>query len=174
VPDAELVRDSSGDGLSDWLSRQGWRVAFLATDHLSPNDFTGTPSRGERGSVVAQLVVCEPRPYAEATADCRIVPMADVAGIDAPPIGTVAEDVVTREYVRSEVDSSVDNLYAYLHGERADLALELDLQPIVDGFATEYEQWVLNASVAELEPDGHRTGVQRGTRRHERPPRIEE
>lgn len=82
-----------------------------------------------------------------------------VAGIGAPSIDSVAASVVTREYVRTEVNATVDALYAYLHGERDDLALAIDLRPVVDGFATEYEQWVYNASVAELEPDWNVEGL---------------
>lgn len=109
VSDAELIRDSSGDGLSDWLSRQGWRVAFMASDHLAPNDFADLPDRGEPGTRVAELVVCEPRPYDEAYADCRIVPMDQVDGIAS--VRAVPDDRGERGW---RFEPSIDEVMAAL------------------------------------------------------------
>lgn len=77
----------------------------------------------------------------------------DLGGSDAPAVEDVARSVVTPAYVQSELDASIDSLYAYLHGERDDIALRVDLRPVHDGFAMEYEEWVREASVDELEPE---------------------
>lgn len=84
---------------------------------------------------------------------------ADFAGSGAPAIDEVAESVVTEEYVRTELEGAVDAFYAYLHGDRDDLALTVDMAPVRDGFRTEYGEWVRDADVADLEPDAGVEGV---------------
>lgn len=84
----------------------------------------------------------------------------DLGGTDAPPVDAVARSVVTPKFVRGELFGAVDALYAYLHSDRDDLVLAVDLAPVRDGFADAYEQWVRDAEVSELEPDSGLAGLE--------------
>ncbi|MFC3958164.1 hypothetical protein [Halovivax cerinus] len=83
----------------------------------------------------------------------------------ALPIDRSTNDVlaaaITREYVRSQVDANVDELYAYLHGERETLSLTIETDPVIENAVTELEAELQGVSPSDF--DETLSGLATGT-----------
>lgn len=100
------------------------------------------------------------------TARTFVVEQAAVSGgVDAgsaagasggpPPVfgnatSRIVEEAVTEPYLRGEVERNVDATYAYLHGERDELVVAVDLEPVQDEVTDVLEEEIRNASLVEL------------------------
>jgi hypothetical protein len=83
--------------------------------------------------------------------------VVEAAGSEAPggaagPIDTQAllRDAVDRAYLQNQTERNVEELYAYLHGERDTLNLTVDTRPLKADVGDAVEAQVRNATVAEL------------------------
>lgn|GEM_PF-2155341 len=71
---------------------------------------------------------------------------------EQPPVDRMIESVVTPTYVEGQVEQNLGALYAYLDGERADLQLAFDLEPIKAGISQEMAAWVASLDPGEISP----------------------
>lgn len=68
------------------------------------------------------------------------------------PIDTeeVLNESLTESYLRGEAERNVDRFYAYLHGDREDLVLAIDLSPVRENVRDTVRSDVEDAGLAEL------------------------
>jgi len=71
---------------------------------------------------------------------------------EQPPIDEMVRSVVTPAYVQGEVEGNLDDLYAYLEGERTTLSLTFDLVPVKAGISEEMAAWVASLDPGEISP----------------------
>ena len=91
---------------------------------------------------------------------------ANPAGSDQIPsaiqhsINTTAivDDAVTAEYIRSQARANLFRLYDFLHGERPDLALRVDLVPLKDSLASAVGDQVSDIDISTLVEEYAPTG----------------
>ncbi|MFB6361479.1 MAG: hypothetical protein ABEH59_09190 [Halobacteriales archaeon] len=73
---------------------------------------------------------------------------------DSPPLPvdpqTVAAAAVDAEYLQSQIEPTIERTYAYLHGNRDELELVIELQPAKTAIADAVEAELENASPTEL------------------------
>lgn len=75
------------------------------------------------------------------------------------PAGVSEEELMqeafTEEYARTQVEENIHRLYAYLHGDRDDLRLELDAEPLKQSMLAEVEGEADDIDLAETDvPEG--------------------
>jgi len=68
-----------------------------------------------------------------------------------PPVGEIAREAVTPEYVQGQLSENVHDVYAYLHGERDDLEVTVDTVPVKEAIQAGVEEWVLETDLAALD-----------------------
>lgn len=85
---------------------------------------------------------------------------ADVAGgddanADDSPIdrseGELLADAITDEYVRTQLEANIDNVYDYLHGRSDELRIEFDTEPLEERLLAEAEDELEEIDLAALE-----------------------
>lgn len=64
--------------------------------------------------------------------------------------GELVKEVVTEEYLQSEVERNVDSAYGYLHGDREELVLGMDMVPLKESASTTLETRVQERGVIDL------------------------
>lgn len=64
--------------------------------------------------------------------------------------GRILEEAITEAYMQREVERNVDRTYGYLHGDREELVVAVDLEPVQDEVVGILAEEIENASVAEL------------------------
>lgn len=62
----------------------------------------------------------------------------------------IVESAVTREYLKSQTEANIDRVYGYLHGDREELVVALDLEPLKANIVSAVENRVANMSLADL------------------------
>ncbi|MFC7133428.1 MULTISPECIES: hypothetical protein [Salinibaculum] len=75
------------------------------------------------------------------------LPAAIQDSIDATAL---VEETVTAEYVRNQSRANLFRLYEFLHGQRSDLVLRIDMVPLKEGLADAVGDQVRDVSVADL------------------------
>ena len=72
-------------------------------------------------------------------------------GITAEPIDAqqVANDTITTEFVRNEVNRNIEQLYAFLHGERDTLNPRINTTPVKEGLLEEVEEMNVQVDAPE-------------------------
>lgn len=81
-------------------------------------------------------------------------PAADDELGDLDP-DAMAEEVITEEYVRGEMERNIDAIYAFLHGERDDLVIEFRMEPLVDSMLQAMEDELRPLDLAAIDfPEG--------------------
>lgn len=82
------------------------------------------------------------------------LPTEQLEGEDAPPLPidpqTVAAAAVDAAYLQSQIEPNIERTYAYLHGNREELELVIDLGPAKDAIADAVEDELTNASPTDL------------------------
>ncbi len=82
------------------------------------------------------------------------LPTDQLEGEDAPPLPvdpqTVAAAAVDPAYLQAQIEPNIERTYAYLHGNRQDLELTIDLEPAKTAIADSVEAELTNASPTEL------------------------
>lgn len=81
----------------------------------------------------------------------------DTGGEDVPEGSPTPEEIVTNvlteEYVQEQAEQNIDWLYAYLHGDRDDLYLAIETEPLKDDIAEEIAaSLVENFDFTEIDP----------------------
>ena len=71
-------------------------------------------------------------------------------GVFGDATARIVEEAVTEAYLQRQVERNVDRTYAYLHGDREELVLAVDLEPVQDQMMGILEEEIRNASLAEL------------------------
>lgn len=70
-----------------------------------------------------------------------------LAGMDSE---SIAREAVSEAYVRGQVDANVERAYAFLHGDRADPDLAIDLRPLKDNVSAAVAAEIRNQSLGGL------------------------
>jgi hypothetical protein len=70
----------------------------------------------------------------------------------------IVDDAVTAEYIRGQARANLFRLYDFLHGERPDLALRVDLVPLKDGLASAVGDQVSDVDISTLVEEYAPTG----------------
>ncbi len=65
-------------------------------------------------------------------------------------ITDLVSDAITESYVRNQSRANLFRLYDYLHGERSDLALSIDLRPLKDNLGDEINEEVRDINISTL------------------------
>lgn len=72
---------------------------------------------------------------------------------DEPAPEEILADVVTEEYIQEQTEANIDRLYAFLHGERDELYLAVETEPLKDDLAAEIAQSVIEEQdIEEFDP----------------------
>ncbi|MEF8780819.1 MAG: hypothetical protein V5A46_09105 [Haloferacaceae archaeon] len=76
----------------------------------------------------------------------------DAAAVESSPDELLAASV-TEEYLQEQTERNIDRLYAYLHGEREDLYVAVDVEPLKGEVASEIASDVVESmDVSEFDP----------------------
>lgn len=75
---------------------------------------------------------------------------ADDGGEPGPSEEALFQEALTDEYVQTQVEANVDRFYEFLHGERDDLRLEMDTEPLKQNVLEELEAEIQSADLEEL------------------------
>lgn len=74
----------------------------------------------------------------------------DAPFAEGPPMGDLVDEVVTTEFVRTEMGGAIRDFYAYLHGDRDDLVAVVDMTHVKEGLPAEVGAWVREADLERL------------------------
>lgn len=65
-------------------------------------------------------------------------------------LAAVVDEAISEAYVRSQVNANIDRTYAYLHGNREEFTLAINLVPVKENVTEAIEEEIRNRSVATL------------------------
>ncbi|MBS1262912.1 MAG: hypothetical protein MAG715_00077 [Methanonatronarchaeales archaeon] len=62
----------------------------------------------------------------------------------------VVRGAVTQDYLKDQVETNVDRGYGYLHGDRSELRLSVDLEPVEEGVGAAVEEEIRSTSLEQF------------------------
>ena len=72
--------------------------------------------------------------------------------LDEQEAAHLVQESLTEEYVRSEVDRNIEDTYAFLNAERADVQFELEMEQVRESMKEEADEQVVRQEVNETIP----------------------
>lgn len=66
------------------------------------------------------------------------------------PIEPIIEDAITRDYIQNQIDPNIERVYAYLHGNRDNVSIVVDISPLKEEISTGIGDEIRERSLSDL------------------------